>query len=419
MKNLLLFLLSIVICQASFGQQNNFCYDYNNYSLSPSPVNSLDNWQALAGQFQYSNSQSQDGNSDVYLRVYDRAGGSWAYNNTDFSGNWSQNGGNKCLCYDFRIFNGVGNTTITPTSMYIYNGLSPTSASSMAVFNLTTGLSVDDGWVTICPPLQFADGNGNLPSNSDGQWAMTGGGTSSDWNNLLQNVSGIALRLDLPGTNSPSEIYGYDNICMKVCPQPTPIYDFNSCCPPLNKESIADLFTHIPTGSITSPYQMEFNPPASFITQMQAYVNYLNTINPSVNGLYFTWRIMDMGEDTSPLTNYFGAGQIGSSVFNHFIPGGSNIANNTNFFPAQLEINHWYKIHVGMYLNDGISIFDKDCSKDTWFTFNFKMNSQERLIGTVLNNMGKIIRQDEVLVGKKKQEVKKIQKQKTIKKRRN
>lgn len=420
MKKSILFCLSIFFCQFINGQQTDFCFDYNNNQVTPNPVNSIENWQAINGQFQYFDDPSPNGNSNIYLRVYDRSapGTSWAHNSVDFSGDWSQNGGDRCLCYDFRIYSGAGAATATPTSMYIYNGTSPGNANSMAVFNLTTALSITDGWVTICSPLQFADGNGNLPSNSDGQWAMTGGGNASDWNNLFQNVSGIALRLDLPGTSNPSEIYGYDNICMKECPKPYPTYDFDPCCPPLNKESMTDLFTHVPTGSITSPYQMIFTPTTGFITQMQAYIDYLNAINPSVNGLYFTWKIMDMGDGATPLTNYSGNGKIGSNVFNHFTPGGSTITNNTNFFPPQLEISHWYKIHVGMYLNDGIDIFKRECSNDTWFAFNYKIENQ-RLIGRVVDNNGKLIKSSEVVVGKKRNTIQKIQIPNVIKKRQN
>ncbi|MEZ4931618.1 MAG: hypothetical protein R2788_05750 [Saprospiraceae bacterium] len=405
MKKLIFIFLIFLIGLSTFGQVN-FCYDFNNYSVTSSPTTPLNNWQAENGNFEYSNLQSQNGSSDLYLRAYDRSGGSWAYNTIDYSGDWSNKRDGQCLCYDFRIFNGAGGSTTAPTSLYIFNGSSPANENSMAVFNLTTAVSIEDGWVTFCPPLGMADGNGNLPSNSNGQWAMTGGGTATDWNNLIQNVSGIALRLDLPGTQSPTEIYGYDNICMKECPSSIPPYNFDPCCPPMNKELLADLFTYVPTGSITSPYLMDFTPTTAFLTQMQAYVDYLNAINPSVNGLYFTWRIMDMGNGGTALTNYIGNGQIGADVFNHFTPGGTTI-NNSNFFPPQLEINHWYKIHVGMYLNDGIEIFDKSCSNDTWINFNFKM-SQERLIGDFVGNKKEILKQSEIVIGKKKNTFHKI-----------
>ncbi len=404
MKNLIIVSFFLTTGLIGFSQAN-FCFDFNNYSATASPINPLNNWQAINGDFQYSNNQSQNGNSDLYLRAYDGSGSSWAYNTVDYAGDWSGTRGGTCLCYDFRVFVGIPGTTSTPSSMYIFNGSSPANANSMAIFSLTTALDIKDGWLTICPPLQLADTNGNLPSNSDGQWVMTAGGTANDWNNLIQNVSGIALRLDMPN-GPPTEIYGYDNICMKDCPTPYPVYDFDPCCPPMNKESLADMFTHVPTGSISSPYHMQFTPTTAFLTQMQAYVDYLNAINPSVNGLYFTWRIMDMGDGPAPLTNYAGNGQIGGDVFNHFTPGGSTI-NNSNFFPPQLDINHWYKIHVGMYLNDGIKIFDKSCSNGTWIAFNFKIENQ-RLIGQVKDNKGRIIKQTEIVVGKKRNTIQKI-----------
>lgn len=400
------------------GQNIDFCYDFNNYPASANPSNPLDNWQGIAGDFAYSNLSSQNGSNDIYLRANDRSGSSWAYNTVDFAGDWSNTQGNKCLCYDFRIFAGADNVTIAPTSMFIFNGASPDNFNSRARFVLTSGLSIEDGWATICPPMKLSDGNGNLPSNSDGKWEMDGAGTATDWDNLVQNVSGLALRLDLPGTSNPSEIYGYDNICVESCPKPYPSYTFDPCCPPINKNSLADLFNHVPTGSITDPYNIEFSPTLAFTNQMQAYIDYLNVINPSISNLYYTWRLFDMGTGISPLTSFSGAGQIGNDVFNNFEPGGTSMIGNTNFFPNTLEINHWYKVHVGLYLNDKIEFFDgRECAQDTWFTFNYKFENQ-RLIGEIKDANGKVLKLSEVLVPKRKNSiisVKQLPKQKVRK----
>ena len=125
-----------------------------------------------------------------------------------------------------------------------------------------------------------------------------------------------------------------------------------------------------------------------------------------------------MGDGVNPLTNYFGNGQIGGDVFNHFSPGGSTIINNSIFFPPTLEPNHWYKIHVGMYLNDGIDLFEKACSNDTWFAFNFKIDNQ-RMIGSFFDHKGKLIKSTEVLVEKKRNTVQKTGKPPVINQRRN
>ena len=165
---------------------------------------------------------------------------------------------------------------------------------------------------------------------------------------------------------------------------------FDLCCPPLNKNSIWDLFEMKPTGLASDPYRMDLNPSSVYLAQMQAYTDYLHALNPNVDGLYFTWRLMDMGADPDPRLGYWGDGQIGGDKFNHFDPGGTANYQN-NFFSENLKPNHWYKIHVGMYLNDDIPLPGNSCSDDTWFVFNWKLQGPS-LIGTVRDSEGIVVK---------------------------
>ncbi len=178
------------------------------------------------------------------------------------------------------------------------------------------------------------------------------------------------------------------------------IYPFDPCCPPLNRESMVTLFDHLTTGSIADPYMLSFNNDPSFQYQMQSYLDFLHAVNPSITHLYFTWRLMEMTDPDNldvPLANYFGNGQLGSDVFNHFEEGGSGLQNNLNFFmddTQELEINKWYKVHVGMYLNDGIAFFDSSCSNDTYFYYRVQLMNNGRLQRTVTDGKKTIDQSD-------------------------
>ncbi|WP_298417343.1 T9SS type A sorting domain-containing protein [uncultured Kordia sp.] len=177
--------------------------------------NLLDNWGSRCGDLQYDNVGSQNGANDVFLRAFDRGcsdGSSWMFNSTDYNGNWIQfiNGGANCFCYDFRMFNGGGGTT--STSLRIYNGADPFTSTLRARFQLNQLITVQDGWQTICAPVGLVDANGNPPANAVGTWIMEIG---TDWDALIQNIGGIAYVLDI--TSSPTEVYGFDNICIGAC----------------------------------------------------------------------------------------------------------------------------------------------------------------------------------------------------------
>ena len=248
MKNL--FFLLVLIFSQSLYSQNEYCLDFNDRPISSNYHNPLDNWIAKNGNFQYSNQKSQNGIDDIYLRAYDRSGSSWAWNLEDFTGDWSEIQEEKCLCYDFRIFNGIEGTDSISASFYIFNGDRPDAADIMAYFVMSEPLDTSDGWRTICPPLGLSS-NGQLPYNDDGQWHMYGGGTSSGWDSLIQNINGIALRLDLPN-GGPFEIYGYDNICIKNCKS-------DEACGQIEFDSITPIFES--TGSYNYNFTLEQTSP--------------------------------------------------------------------------------------------------------------------------------------------------------------
>jgi len=212
----------LLVCGVSFGQ---FCEDFDQYSTTSlingtngnngtivSP-NLLDNWGTICSSIAYYDTNSQNGTGDNYLYLDDGPcsnGSSWAFNSTDYTGNWIETvQGDGCFCYDFRTFE-VASGTIGGNSLRIYDGSDPTNSTLGATFVLSTPIDVTRGWVRICAPIEFADAAGNLPSNSDGQWVINTG-NAADWDTLIQTVSGVGYSIDVASGN---ELFGIDNICI-------------------------------------------------------------------------------------------------------------------------------------------------------------------------------------------------------------
>ena len=228
MKKVILFLLALFGVVVS-GQAQ-FCENFNQNqvtgiiangvqpgSTSVIVQNLLGNWGSRCGDLQYNNVGSQNGANDIFLHAYDRGcsdAGSWIFNSADYSGNWIQfiNGGANCFCYDFRVIANNNAATNPPTSLRIFDGTTPFNSTMSATFVLNNAITVADGWQTICAPIGLADANGNPPSNAVGTWVVNG---ATNWDTLIQNVGGIGYYLDIG--SSPSEQYGFDNICIGAC----------------------------------------------------------------------------------------------------------------------------------------------------------------------------------------------------------
>ncbi|MEZ4688550.1 MAG: hypothetical protein R3B47_21545 [Bacteroidia bacterium] len=199
MKRLLTLSLLAGLFLAFATAQNGPCTDFDNKATTPfftnhgaSLVTLLDNWSTRCADLQYSNTASQGGSGDVYLRGRDWGcgnAGSWMYNSVDYAGNWLSFG--SCFCYDFRIFKNGNAVPAPPTNLLIYWGSDPFNTTYSARFILNNIVTEDSGWVTICPPIELADNAGNLPSNADGQWVMVNGSGAATWDSLIQNVTGV------------------------------------------------------------------------------------------------------------------------------------------------------------------------------------------------------------------------------------
>lgn len=232
--------LALVITEASAVDPKKgeprapFCTDFNkDTTVSPNwEVNYNGANQTRPGVTKALGSPGQGGPSDKYLEVTDESNTSVIWNKIDYGGDWTGLYG-KCLCFDIQLKKVEADTSgVVPTPhpyIGIFQGSDPLSAPLCATFSANITISMTSGWAHICVPLGPLDGSGNPPSNSEGQWRWRANngvpqGTNADWPTLMGNVSGIWFSPDL--TKVPSEIYYYDNICIKDCPgheiTPTP-----------------------------------------------------------------------------------------------------------------------------------------------------------------------------------------------------
>lgn len=240
MKNIL-YIILILTSYSSLKAQNS-CMDFDNVPtttlMGQSGINAAvgpgwGNWtQRCSEMGVFNDSNSLNGTNYLVLNdVGCPNGSSLVWNSVDYNGDWVQNA--NCLCYDFNVITNRNPTPPPPSTLTIYNGLSPLTSTLSATFVLNTPILAGSGWHSICPPIARADDAGNLPSNSLGYWRINNNGTSNDWNNLISNVGGIMFTVDIGG--SPTERYGVDNICFQSCPpnqQPNPPIIFPSldCC---------------------------------------------------------------------------------------------------------------------------------------------------------------------------------------------
>lgn len=143
------------------------------------------------------------GKDDPYLQITDKSGASAVCSSDPkYLGNWVEKmGGCGQLCFDFKVFSsGIPPSAVTP-SFSIYSGAN--KATFYANFQVAIG---DTSWHrNICAPVMLGSG---APPSPNGHWVISGG----TWNSIITNVTMMSIPIDF--SSSPSEVVGYDNICM-------------------------------------------------------------------------------------------------------------------------------------------------------------------------------------------------------------
>jgi hypothetical protein len=144
----------------------------------------------------------------------------------------------------------------------------------------------------------------------------------------------------------------------------------SDCCPPFTKDQIMPLFAPEFQGAATGPFRLKYrlgSPEVNTLnSQMQAYINYLNSMDSTITDIIININVRDKGPIGGPVVP--GNGNNMSSMGAQFIAwtaggngtpsnGGGNFWNNYGLQP-----NQEYRIQTGIYLNDGKKFFKDDCA---------------------------------------------------------
>ncbi len=162
----------------------------------------------------------------------DQTGASYIYNDSDYHGNLLDRG---CVFQYDMIYRNMRDTTLTTRNgVIIYQGANPVNTTIKAWFKLNPASAVQSigpfqslsPFSTIKVPIRLAQGN-TLPANSMGKWYIRDPVTHqytntvtpalrAQFNQLIQNVSGIAFTLDVT-SQTTQEYWWFDNLCFLPC----------------------------------------------------------------------------------------------------------------------------------------------------------------------------------------------------------
>ena len=150
----------------------------------------------------------------------------------------------------------------------------------------------------------------------------------------------------------------------------TTVPTLSDCCPPFTKDDIMPLFAPEFQGAATGPYRLKYRQGSAEVntlnSQMQAYIDYLNSLDPTITSINIHFRVGDKGPIGGPAIGGNGAAVPGmNDAYITWTAGGNGTPSNGggNFWNSYgLQPNQEYKIHTGMYLNDGKKFFKDDCA---------------------------------------------------------
>jgi hypothetical protein len=214
------------------------------------------------------------------------------------------------------------------------------------------------------------------PLNSNGTYcfsnvlaglAASAGGF--DWKATANfTVAGATIAPKVIGVTGEGNVAGKNNDCRFPPPPVDP------CCPPWNKDLLKEMLFYQGSGSISAPYTLKFQPTQQFKDQMQQYLNYVHSINPSITAITIAFRLHDQGTANPPYT-FWGA-QITPTAFvswtwNTTGVGNPAVSPATGFFvppayPASpMQVGNWYAVTSGIYFEGGHKFFPEKCAEAT------------------------------------------------------
>jgi hypothetical protein len=143
----------------------------------------------------------------------------------------------------------------------------------------------------------------------------------------------------------------------------------STCCPPWNKDVLKQSMVYKGTGGIADPYTLIWSPSALFQSQMQAYLNYLNLLDPGTTMMSMEFRLHNQGANPNPGAWGPQIGGIGYTNFTKNATGVSTLSLPSlpfSFFPLNsMQVGTWYALTTGIYTDGKVPFFGKDCGENT------------------------------------------------------
>lgn len=136
----------------------------------------------------------------------------------------------------------------------------------------------------------------------------------------------------------------------------------NPCCPPWNAALYEDMLFYHGYGSIADPYTLKFVPTPAFISAMQSYINYVSGLTPATQ-ITIHFNIYDAGTGNTP----GGGVPVTLDYWTTWTAGGTTNSPAPTWFTESLQVNRWYRVHTGIYLEGGHTFFPPECADNDVF----------------------------------------------------
>ena len=152
-----------------------------------------------------------------------------------------------------------------------------------------------------------------------------------------------------------------------------------SCCPPMDKTLLSELFQFTPLGvDMNGKYQLKWNDNSYFSNLWQKYTDYLKTCEPELKNVTISLELIDAGNSTSPdQTSQTAACTNGANFWATASPGGGGATGNNNMFSCHLEVNHWYRVKAYMYTQPE-GVWSERCPKEVNIYFRIQIQNGRR-----------------------------------------
>jgi hypothetical protein len=146
-----------------------------------------------------------------------------------------------------------------------------------------------------------------------------------------------------------------------TCTTPTDPVVIGTCCPPWNKDLLKSMMYYQGSGSISANYTLHFQPTPLFMSQMQAYTNYLYMISPTCKTITINWSLYSDGITPLPSTLTLMPGTNATTTWTE--GSSSPITSGSIFAPSLMHADGtWYGVHTVIQGGPGKNCVPDKCA---------------------------------------------------------